>query len=291
MRTIRIPAINDNQMDFFYLFALWYLINESKEDIKIDFSNCTFLRHNAVAMLGGLKRLASCNSVEVVFDWATLRYGVASNLRKNGFVKHFGVNDWSSTGNSIPYREDVRDESNSYIEYLKNEWLYQGWLNISTMLRDAISSKVYEIYRNVFDHGLSPIGAFSCGQYYPKLNELCLSIVDFGIGIPNEVKNYLNKPEMSSKKALEWAFKTGNTTKPSNEHGRGIGLGILKEFIKANNGKLEIYSNDGYVKITKDHEEFSETNFFFGGTIINITIIRDEAYYCFASEKENQPLF
>jgi signal transduction histidine kinase len=291
MRVISIPKINDNQTDFFYLFHLWTLINEAKEDIRIDFSNCKFLRQNAVAMLGGLKRLADQKGVEVVFDWGTLNRSVEVNLRKNGFLATFSNAYWSATGNSIPYREDKTDDSDSYIEYLKTEWLYHGWVNISPLLRDAISSKVYEIYRNAFDHGLSPVGTFSCGQYYPNLNELRLTMVDFGIGIPSEVRRYLKSPNLCAKDALKWAFKEGNTTKPSADHGRGLGLGILKEFIKANNGILEIYSNDGYVKITKNSEEFNNIDYYFGGTVFNITIICDETYYCLASESDEEPIF
>ncbi|WP_024983786.1 ATP-binding protein [Brevibacillus borstelensis] len=291
MRLVQLPNVNDDPTDFYYLFDFSKLVSEVEEDILVDFSQCGFLRQNAVAMLGGLARKAESRGIRLHFKWDSLTRRVKNNLRKNGFMGTFASFASNSSGNSIPYREDLNDSPDSYIEYLKEEWLHPGWVNMSPALREAITSKVYEIYRNAFDHGLSSIGVFSCGQLYPNLSELRLSIVDFGIGIPTEVKHYLRNHSMNASDALSWAFKIGNTTKPSDDHGRGLGLGILKDYIKANNGILEIYSNDGYVKVTKNQEVFQNTPYFFGGTIFNITIKQDESYYCFASEVDNDPLF
>src|ERR1035441_3793371 len=40
----------------------------------------------------------------------------------------------------------------------------------------------------------SRIGVISCGQYYPRLGRVKLTIVDFGIGIPEDVRRYSGHP-------------------------------------------------------------------------------------------------
>lgn len=89
---------------------------------------------------------------------------------------------------------------------------------------------------------------------------------------------------------LKWAFQRGTTTKP-NGTSRGMGLDLLKEFVKINKGKLEIFSHEGYAIIDSKREEFLNRSTFFEGTLANITFICDESYYHLASEALGAPLF
>ena len=141
------------------------------------------------------------------------------------------------------------------------------------------------MYGNAFEHGESEIGIYSCGQHYPRRHELKLTVVDFGVGIPSNVREYARNEKIPADKAIEWAFRRGTTTKTSDDIGRGIGLDLLKDFVKINKGKLEVFSHDGYAAIDEDHEEYSKRQTFFEGTLLNITLICNESlYFHFASE-------
>ncbi len=65
-----------------------------------------------------------------------------------------------------------------------------------------------EIYANAFEHGRTDIGVFSCGQHYPKLGELKLTVIDFGVGIPRNVRDFLKNSNLPADEALKWASCT-----------------------------------------------------------------------------------
>ncbi len=158
---------------------------------------------------------------------------------------------------------------------------------ISEALKTHISSRVIEIYLNGFNHARSPIGVFSCGQRFPNLEELKLAFVDFGVGIPATVRAYLDKPTMTSKNALEWAFTPGHTTRDIIDNvARGNGLKLLNKFIEANNGKLEIYSDTGYARIGIDQPYFADRTIIFQGTFVQITLKCDSKHYTLANEED-----
>jgi hypothetical protein len=195
-----------------------------------------------------------------------------------------GKAPWS--GNSIPYRNDDRQDSEAIVTYLLDHWLGKGWVSISSRLQEAIAGQVWELYANAFEHSHSPIGVFSCGQHYPNKKELHLTIIDFGQGIPTSVQSLSQNANLNSSQALEWAFQFGTST-AANGVSRGTGLNSLQSFILSNRGNLKIFSNDGYVNI-KDNEVKYETRAIdFGGTLINIAFKCDESYYCLASEVQD----
>ena len=113
---------------------------------------------------------------------------------------------------------------------------------------------------------------------YPSRGELRLTIIDFGVGIPPNVRQFLNQPQKLAADALEWAFKLGNTTRANKVSG-GTGLNTLKQFVKQKSGKIEVYSHDGYALITSEQEIYQRSPTFFQGTLINITVKCDSAAY------------
>jgi signal transduction histidine kinase len=287
---VKIPTINDDFSDFDRLFALWEQLNRPDLDVTFDFSGCGFLRQNAVAFLGGLIRLVRYLGGKVTIDVSTLHRDVANNLAKNGFSGIFCGNAFVDPGNAIPYREDAESDNVGLTVYLRDQWLGRGWLHVSDLLMNTIIGTVWEVYANGFEHGESGIGIFSCGQHYPQLRTLKLTIVDFGIGIPANVRDFLNAPNLSSDRALEWAFQSGNTTKPLGM-GRGLGLNILKEFIKINKGQLEVFSHEGYALVDSSRDRYLTRKSYFGGTLVNVSLVCDERQYCLFSEISKEPLF
>ena len=290
MLTLNIPTINDNPRDFDKLFELWnsvqsYVSTQKRPVVAFDFSRCRFLRPNAAAFLGGLARFIHNNYGTPEFLWHTIIWTIRTNLQKSGFEGNFGGNYQITHGNTVPYREDnTLSTKDSIINYLTHDWLGPGWVNVSEKLGSAIVGRTYEIYWNALEHSHSPIGVFSCGQRYPQKKELILTVVDFGVGIPYHVRNFLNKPELGADKALKWAFQEGNTT--VRDTCRGLGLGLLKEFVFKNEGKIEVYSHDGYAVINNEVETYAVRSSHFPGTVLNIKFNCDNNFYCFANEHQ-----
>jgi len=285
--TINIPRLNDNSYDFDMLFSFWRQINRIEEpEVFFSFEKCDFLQQNAVAFIGGLVRLIQYKGGSAYFHRKTIRERVRTNLEQNGFLHALGFSGPAWDGNSIPYREDSIYDHNGFAEYLSDRWLGRGWVRISDILKTHITQPVIEAYINVFDHAESPIGVITCGQRYPSLGKLKLAIVDFGVGIPHTVRSYLKKPDMASADALRWAFQPGTTTKEGTSRARGVGLKYLKSFIEENEGKLEIYSDNGYACIASGSESFSVRSIGFEGTLIQITLRSNARYYRLPVEQD-----
>jgi hypothetical protein len=96
--------------------------------------------------------------------------------------------------------------------------------------------------------------------------------------------------DMLASNTLKWAFQPGTTTREEDVCG-GMGLDVLKAFVKTNQGKLEIYSYEGYALIDQSVEQYSESRVSFEGTLANISLRCDEACYQLASECDSGPLF
>lgn len=212
-----------------------------------------------------------------------------ANLNQNGFAGTFGspFSGWS--GNSIPYREDRSLDMNGIMDYLTYNWIGKGWVHVSGRLRDAIAGRMWEIYNNAFEHSGTEIGVFSCGQYFPHNDTLLLSVVDFGQGIPAKVRTFFRQytnedlvSKLTGASCLKWAFQAGTTTKVG-EPG-GSGLDLLKEFVRLNQGKLEVYSNEGYAIIDRDGERYENHGISFEDTVVHITLVCDERLYHFKDE-------
>lgn len=288
---IFLKSVHDKQQDFIYLFGIFKKIQSYRQDVTIDFSKCHFLRPNAIAFLGGLSRFLELNNRRIIIDINSIRnMKVKETLAKTGFISNFTSPQQIYAEDAIPYREDLINDVEGIMDYLTYSWIGKGWVHVSPRLRDAIAGNMWEIYNNAFEHSYTPNGLFSCGHYYKKQNELILTLIDFGKGISQNVKEFFinnfgdryNK-FLTNGKALQWALSNGTTTSTS-DIARGLGLNLLKEFIQLNNGRLEIYANEDYACISSDKETFTSIKAYFQGTIIHITLICDECLYKFSDE-------
>jgi len=290
MINLSVPTINDQPGDFDVLFSLWQQTQENEIKVRFDFSQCNFLRQNAVAFLGGLANMIESKDGKVEFMWDTMKKEVRKNLAKNGFVYRFSGGTPARKGNSIPYREDKVQDKDGLMNYLRKDWLGRDWVHISELVQEAITGRVWEIYTNAFEHGKSTIGIYSCGQHYPRWRELALTVVDFGVGIPANVRSHLQQSEYSADEAMKWASTPGNTTKPKEDIPGGVGLGLLKDFVEINKGYLEIFSHEGYLNIGHGRETFLKRDLFFKGTLVNIKFKCDNKLYLLTSEQTTEPI-
>jgi hypothetical protein len=286
-KIIEVPTLSTRVKDFSWLFTTFGEIDrfakkEPGGTVVLDFSQCTSLQQNAVALLGGTARNAESHGAKVVFKWDTLQPRVRLNLEKNGFIAAFGGGlEWDQ-GNTIPYREHRLIEQRSVVDYLRSRWLARGWVQMTDAVQDAVIGNMWELYANAFEHADSPIGVFSCGQYFPKEKAVKFTVADFGVGIPQNVRRHFGR-YIRADRAIDWAFREGTSTK-SARIPRGLGLATVLSLIKANSGKLELFSNEGQMTIRGDRKRLKSYDHYFRGTIMTIEFQCDSLLYCFGSE-------
>ena len=165
---------------------------------------------------------------------------------------------------------------------------------MSSDLMYAIVGQVWEIYANAFEHGASLVGVLTCGQYFPSLRQLAIAIGDFGVSIPGNVRSKVGP--IAGEHAMRWAVTRGHTTaKTSPGIARGLGLDLLRDFVHANNGMLDICSGDGRVLIDGMSEKFQTLGH--GGilgTLVHVRLRCDGREYRFAdsvSPQQDGPYF
>ena len=143
----------------------------------------------------------------------------------------------------------------------------------------AVSYAIGEIVDNTLRHSQSPIGGYICAQTYPNKNKLEICIIDCGIGIVESLKveNDVHKEKISKFKSdsefIQYSIEKGVTSKTQQKFGEtghsGEGLFFTSEFIKENNGRMKVISDNGMLLIdSKVGIQLSETQHHWQGTIV-----------------------
>lgn len=291
--------INDAPYNYDKLFRISQKVRSSTGDIEFQFRGCNFLSQNAIAFIGGLTYLVALRGNSINYNLEGINPKVQSHIEDNGFLDAFisGNNTSYIKNTAVPFRVDMQTDTNAFTNYLRAKWLNSQHIGLDEELKDIIITNVMEAYVNVFDHANSPIGIATCGQFFPSRNngEIVITMVDFGVGIPYNVRQFLNEPEKTSEASLKWALQPRATTKRNDASNisRGLGLKELKRFVQLNNGSLEIYSDSGYVKIDRAGENFSQRFVSFAGTVVQIALKCDSHYYRLEelAEDDDEPLF
>jgi len=213
------------------------------------------------------------------------------------FLSCFGeekVTDLNRT--TISYTEFTLDKGTGFKEYIRENLLRkEDFPKLSTLAEKKINESIFELFENARTHGDCE-KIHTCGQYFPRKTppRIDMTIVDMGQTIKNNVNNYLQKigkNELSGSQAIEWALVKGNTTKVVDNPG-GLGLDVIFEFIKLNNGKIQIVSSDGYWEFRRGATQSRLFAGEFPGTIANIEFnLDDRSYYQLKSEISLNEIF
>lgn len=281
LRIIPVPGINARLTDFGAIAVLWKQVQRCRpgDNVHFTFAGCGYLRPHAIVSLGTMIRVLEARGAKPVLRTATMREAVRTNLELNGFARSMGSPVLPTGDNAICYREDPVEDKDGIVAYLRNEWLGRGWLNISDPLTNLIVGQLWEAYANAFEHSGSPVGVHSCGEHFPEDRSISLAIADAGVTIPVRIRDVVSE-SIDPVAAMQWAFTPGKTTAdPNKKIARGLGLDILKTFIRDNNGSMEVLSNSSYVKIDAKSERYAALNVRIPGTLVHITLVCDDRLY------------
>lgn len=281
-KIIKMPQIlSDNVYETYnYLANLQNTIIDCPEnEIVLDFSSCQFSHAIFTAFIGSLSVWAIRFKKEII-------YRMKKNTALYNYFKRSGLYSFITgdtvdytNGNTIPFRKVLMDDS-EIMNYIDNI-LRLAPVQLSGTAEAVLFKNIYEIFNNSVDHSNANDGVYACGHWLPNKKELVFSVYDTGIGIPQLIKNQVNK-QFTSKDALEWALVKGNSTKQlDNGIPRGLGLSDLKSFIRLNKGTFNIVSNDVYYSYNQT-DKYIYLDYPIIGTMISFIIRNDEEHIYFA---------
>lgn len=285
-----LPTIHSDKEGFEHLASLAADTEKLHADrLEVDFSKCGFFDANMAASLAAvLVRIAdNLNAVEIV----KVPSGIEHILRKNRFLLSYGYNAIDDVNQTtLPYRRIQLSDAGRFEDYLNRHLQGKGIPRMTEGLGKRFKQSIFEVFQNAVIHSHSRLGVFVCGQFFPQLQRLDLTIADAGVGIRTNVRNYLGI-KISSKEAIRWALQEGHTTKTGPQPG-GMGLQFLKEFIVLNKGKIYIASRQGFYEYRDGQESFQKLAADLPGTAVNLEInTGDTSKYRLRSETSPNNIF
>ncbi|MDQ1769363.1 hypothetical protein GQR60_00850 [Labilibaculum sp. A4] len=254
--------------------------------IDLDFSKNIWFDANLCAILAAVKSHSEKYGNKInVKNCSQYLHRI---LQKNHFLNEFGYEPiHDQYGTTIKFMSYLPNEENLFKQYLDNELLAKDSMpGFSIQLQKKMNESIFEIFENAIFHGKTN-EVYTCGQYFPRHlpPHIEFTIVDLGRTIQANVGEYLNKA-IIAKDAIEWAVEKGHTTKTGDTPG-GLGLKLIREFLKLNKGQIQIVSGDGYWCENNNTIFAQSMKTSFPGTIISLNIRIDGESYCLKSEQKN----
>ncbi len=285
-----LPTIRSDKTGFERLATMGADANQLFADrLEVDFSRCGFFDANMASPLAAvLGRIAdSYNAIEIV----NIPPAIERILCKNEFLLAYGYKTIADVNlTTLPFRRIQLSDEGRFADYLNRYMKGKGIPRMTASLGKAFKQSIFEVFQNAVIHSNSRLGVFICGQFYPLLQRLDLTIADAGVGIRTNVRRYLDK-KVNSIAAIQWAMQGGNTTKTGYQPG-GVGLNFLKDFIALNRGRIHIASRLGFYEFREGREEFEKLDADFRGTVVNLEInTGDTQTYLLSSEVSPEDIF
>jgi hypothetical protein len=271
----------------------FYYQTEKTSNYLLDFSECVWFEGNLCAVFAEI--ISERRQLGATFDCNinSIPQKIKSTFINNGFLNFLNPKTQptlkKSTG--VPITQfDMKDED-AFQSYIYENFLTEDLsLKMSELAKKKIYRSIFELYSNsVLHSGAKHVTV--CGQYYNYKGKLALTMVEIGNTFKQNVTRYNNAFDgYSGKQCIQWAVESGNTTKPSLKAG-GLGLDLIRTFLKMNEGKLQINSADGYWE-EKKGTIFAADCKHFPGSIVNIEFnLRDNNSYISHEERKINLIF
>ncbi|MFD1206615.1 ATP-binding protein [Sporosarcina contaminans] len=260
------------------------VINDNKlpksEKITFDFSQLGFIEPAGITTLGNLfewlLKMGTDTSIRIpeVFGlakWCPIEYLDDSEF----FLTYTGKKLKESSrvrSTTIPLQKVTYENSHHWLSVSFIPWLAMC-LDVKISTLGNIEMCMGEIFNNIVDHSSENIGCIYA-QHFPSKNKVTISIADFGIGIPENIRRI--NPAADDAAALEMAIEQGvsSRTTPRN---MGAGLHtLISNVVKGLNGTVNIHSGYGILQtyLGDDKIELSSkvSSGFYPGTFLDINI-------------------
>lgn len=238
------------------------ILKSNLNHIELDFSKCNSISNTGLTILAALGPLCENKGRKI-----SIEFGNKTELCKK-LTKYVPTNNIKSNKlKDIPFKFlETEDVIPSILEDLN---LIEEIASLDKILRDEISSRLYELCINACEHGKNEIGAVcngTCNNQY-----FTFTVFDFGNGIKENVNTHL-KQNLSTEEALKWAFTSSNSTLQSLEFPRGAGFTTIFKFVEKYHGQFILYTDNIYCSYKNNKYYFKKIKTPIIGTLITITI-------------------
>lgn len=256
------------------------------ERLVLDFAGCSFLSAEAAALIASIFLERTRRGHDTHLDIGGADLDVRRYLQQIGLLKLCGVEaKGGSAGSSLPLRLMNRLDKEQVLSYVDQEIMDRDEMPAMTVpLKKEIRRAFFEVIGNIFYHSGSPVGAIVCGQIYPKINEVQIIFLDRGVGVARKVRSCVEAIG-DDVKAIEWALQQGTSTLSTGTLSRGLGLYLLREFVRVNGGQFRMYANSAFFEEGPAIHGRRSMALPLQGTLIDLRIkIRQDVEYGFIED-------
>lgn len=296
MRNIYIPQINEyssNPKIWNRFLKVIKPVFQSSNPMCFNFKKCGFIAAEGIVFLAGIKFTRDFQGYQTTIADDSIESRVKLILDRSGFLDLFKpersgrTSPFESTTTTLPIYRQQQFDINGIAAYFDGNVLNRTEMpSMSNLLRKEIRKAFFEIFGNIFTHSKSLIGGLVCGQVFPHDKKIQIVFYDAGVGIAKNVRNSQSSIKLDED-AIEWALRKGTSTLSSESVSRGLGLYLIRMFLRANEGEFRIYSNKG--AITENNMQLARKRLpcSISGTLIDMRIIiRDDIKYTLFSKDE-----
>lgn len=281
--------LENNIEDISSLIKVQYAFLKSNcKKLFFEFTDCQYIDAAVAVIIGTFPEYTKIQNKYIKFKFPSYsNHPILKFMKKVGMYKYYTKNEIDYTGDNVIPFDCIQNEKmmDDYAERIMS----LAPIKMQKEAQDILSSYIYEIYQNGLFHSESPIGVYTSGCWIPEKKEFHFSIYDMGTGIPQNVREHVNMPNLKSEKCLKLAFLDGFSTSVDKTVNRGLGLTRLKNFIRLNDGSMSMYTDDiCYVIKGTENERYERLTEPIVGTLIIISIIADEdSIYIVEREKKH----
>jgi Histidine kinase-, DNA gyrase B-, and HSP90-like ATPase/STAS domain len=249
------------------------------DDIIFDFSSLAFVDPNGMTVLSNLLEWLQKRGTKIKFRNCDASKIAIQYLDDCGFFTIYEGAPLrifaSARSTTMPLRKISCAESHGWLDQRAFPWL-AAKLQVSTASIAEFKTCVREIFTNIQDHSTEDIGCIHI-QFYPNEHRIRISVSDFGIGIPDEIRKQFRVPNDAA--AIALAIQEGVSSKRGG-HNRGAGLPyLIDNVVGRNGGWVGIYSSRGQLTCSPSENGIATkprlVNSSYPGTMISIDLRTD----------------
>ncbi|WP_273431272.1 ATP-binding protein [Chitinibacter tainanensis] len=246
------------------------------DEIVYDLSSLEFIGPTGVTVFSNLIEWLLSKGVAQRFDIPNKNAGAIKFLDDSLFFEHYvGKKIFSNAtlrATTLPLKWINHPQSHLWIENHCITWLAKA-LDTSKKSLVELRTCLWELFNNIRDHSGKDAGCIFV-QFFPKLKKVVITLSDFGVGIPSNVKKV--RPELTDGEAVILAMQEGFTTNTTVRN-RGVGLFYLSQTVTNNGGEVSIRSGNAHI-ICSEYgcSDFSERSGYYTGTVFEITLRTDK---------------
>jgi hypothetical protein len=254
------------------------VLNSSTQKIVLSFNECQNIGVGTCTLIGGMTNVLRANNKDIRLDTTSMNTQVLNKLKRTGLLAQVNNHQVKTTGSFPQFRCYPKDTIKNpesltdLIREISDVWIGKRAKELKMHPGD-LTSKTFELFHNAFDHSASKYDIFALADYTNLSGNRALKfvIIDFGNGIPYNIRKFVGLDKITSVVCMLFAFEKGLTTRTSAIG--GVGLKLLREFTEEYECTLEIISENAIAKIgTNNKIEYKNLTAPFPGTIVCFSI-------------------